>query len=165
MQLRNRARLLLSVIASVDFRKGPQLRVRAEDKVDGRPCPLELATGATALLMLSGGGWLPLRAHVEQVHEEIVGQCRRPVREDAELGLLGVRVQGARAARPIPSSPEWSASPDMPAPRKRTALMKSPRQRDTKFVVRSRGLQVAFCWPWPGGACAAAGAIPAWRSG
>ena len=44
------------------------------------------------------GGRLPLRAHVEQVHEEVVGQRLRPVGEDAVLRLAEVGVQRAHAA-------------------------------------------------------------------
>ena len=44
------------------------------------------------------GGLLPLRVHVEQVHEEVVGQRPGPLGEDAEFGLPDVRIQHAQAA-------------------------------------------------------------------
>ena len=40
---------------------------------------------------------LPLRAHVEQVDEEVVRQRLRPVGEDAMHGLPGIRAQDAPA--------------------------------------------------------------------
>jgi hypothetical protein len=39
-----------------------------------------------------------LRAHVEQVDEEVVGQRLRPLGEDAVLGLPGIGAQDAQAA-------------------------------------------------------------------
>ena len=41
---------------------------------------------------------LPLRAHVEQVHEEVVGQCLRPLGKHAVLRVREVRTQCAHAA-------------------------------------------------------------------
>ena len=41
---------------------------------------------------------LPLRAHVEQVHEEVVGQRFRPLGEDAVLRTAGVGAEDAQAA-------------------------------------------------------------------
>ena len=67
---------LLRVVAGIDFRDGSELRVRTEDEVDGGAGPLDLARPAVAPLVevLALGGLPPLRAHVEQVHEEVVGQ-------------------------------------------------------------------------------------------
>ena len=42
-------------------------------------------------------GRLPLRAHVEQVDEEVVGQRARPLSEDAVLGVAGICAQDAQA--------------------------------------------------------------------
>ena len=63
----------------VDLRDGSELGVRAEDEVDGGGRPLDLAGGAVPALVdvLRRRGRLPLRAHVEQVHEEVVGQRPR----------------------------------------------------------------------------------------
>src|SRR5437868_13164982 len=63
--------LLLRVVLCVDLRERSELGVVAEDEVDGGAGSLELARGAVATLVhaLSRAGWLPLRAHVEQVHE------------------------------------------------------------------------------------------------
>src|SRR6266536_4611410 len=76
--------LLLRVAARVDLRDGSELGVRTEDEVDGGGGPLDLARAAIPTLeqVLSRGGCLPLRAHIEQVDEEVVGQCFGPVGED-----------------------------------------------------------------------------------
>ena len=92
--------LLLGVRTSVDFRQGPELGVRTEDQIDTRAGPLEFARLAIAPFehVLGVRDRLPLRAHVEQVHEEVVGQRLRPLGEDAVLGLSEVGVQDAHAA-------------------------------------------------------------------
>ena len=86
--------------------------MRTEDEVDGGGSPLELARGAIATLVyvLIRGGWLPLRVHVEQVHEEVVGQRLGPAGEDAVLGLSEVGVSGRACRQSGPSSRERSAS-------------------------------------------------------
>ena len=63
----------------IDFRERAQLRVRAEDQVDAGAGPLDLARLAVAALVdaVGAGGRLPLRAHVEQVDEEVVRQRLR----------------------------------------------------------------------------------------
>src|SRR4030088_266927 len=66
--------LLLRVVARVDLGDGTQLGVRAEDEVDAAAGPLKLARGGVAALEGVLGRRLPLRAHVEQIHEEVVGQ-------------------------------------------------------------------------------------------
>src|SRR5262249_7209662 len=68
--------LLLRVVAGIAFRDGPELRVRTEDEVDGGAGPPDLPRPAVTPLVevLAHGGLPPLRAHVEQVHEEVVGQ-------------------------------------------------------------------------------------------
>ena len=68
-------KLLLRVRASVDFRQGPELGVRTEDEIDTRAGPLDFARLAIAPFkhVLGFRDCLPLRAHVEQVHEEVVG--------------------------------------------------------------------------------------------
>src|SRR5918911_2193335 len=73
--------LLLRVVARVDLRDGSEHGVRTEDEVDRGGGPLDLARGAVATLVnvLLRGGNLPLRAHVHQVHEEVVGQRLGPV--------------------------------------------------------------------------------------
>jgi hypothetical protein len=83
--------LLLRVLLRVKLGDGAQLGVRAEDEVDGGAGPLELACGAVATLVhvLIRAGCLPLRAHVEQVHEEVIGQRLRPLGEDAVLRPTG----------------------------------------------------------------------------
>src|SRR5690348_450332 len=79
--------LLLRVVTRVELRDASELGVRTEDKVDGGARPLDLARLAVATLVhvLGRGGRLPLRAHVEQVEEEVVGQRLGPVREHAVL--------------------------------------------------------------------------------
>src|SRR6266542_6181426 len=78
---------LLRVVTRVDLRDGSELGVRAENEVDGGAGPLELACGAIATLIhvLTRDRCLPLRPHVEQVHEEVVGKHLGPVSEDAVL--------------------------------------------------------------------------------
>src|ERR1700716_4222843 len=68
--------LLPRVVARVDLGDGTQLGVRAEDEVDAAAGPLRLTRGGVAALegLRVPGRGLPLRAHVEQVHEEVVGQ-------------------------------------------------------------------------------------------
>src|SRR5689334_16833051 len=81
--------LLLGVVTCIDLRDGSELRVRTEDEIDRGGGPPWLARGAIATLIyvLIRGGYLPLRAHVEQVHENVVGQCLGPLGEDAVCGL------------------------------------------------------------------------------
>src|SRR6266571_7099334 len=88
--------LLLRVLLCVNLGDGSELGVVAEDEVDGGAGPLELARGAVATLVhvLSRAGWLPLRAHVEQVYEEIICQRPRPLGKDTVSGLPGVSIQG-----------------------------------------------------------------------
>src|SRR5688572_15680383 len=64
--------LLLCVVTCVDLRECAELGMRTEDEVGGRGGPPDLARGAVATLVqvLRRSGWHPLRAHVEQVHEE-----------------------------------------------------------------------------------------------
>src|SRR3954464_7089873 len=65
---------LLRVVACVCLREGSELGVRTEDQVDRGGGPLDLARAAIATLVhvLCGSGRRPLRAHVEQVREEVV---------------------------------------------------------------------------------------------
>ena len=74
--------------------------MRTEDQVDTRAGPLEFVRLPVAPLVhaFRAGGRLPLRAHVEQVDEEVVGQRLRPLGEDAVLGLPGICAQDAQAA-------------------------------------------------------------------
>src|SRR5437773_277619 len=77
--------LRLRIRAPVDLRQGPELGVRAEHEIDARAGPLDLARLAIAPFehVLGVRCRLPLSAHVEQVHEEVVGQRLRPLGEDA----------------------------------------------------------------------------------
>ena len=97
---KSRTNFSFAVVARVDLRQRAELGVRAEDEVGGRRGPLGLARRAIAALVhvLVRGGRSPRRAHVEQVHEEVVGQRLGPVGEDAVLRLPEVRVQRAHAA-------------------------------------------------------------------
>jgi hypothetical protein len=92
--------LLLGVLASIDFRQGPELGVRTEDEVDTGAGPLEFARCAITTLehVFVFRGCLPLRAHVEQIHEEVIGERLGPLGEDAVLGLSEVGIQDAHAA-------------------------------------------------------------------
>src|SRR5689334_6567368 len=71
--------LLLRVVAGVDLGQGAELGVRAEDQVDPARAPPELAGGAVAALEGPVRGLPPLGGHVEEVHEEVVGQRARPL--------------------------------------------------------------------------------------
>jgi hypothetical protein len=68
--------LLLGVVTSVDFRQGPELRVRAEDQVDTCAGPLECARCPVTTLeyVVVFRGYLPHCAHVEQIYEEVIGE-------------------------------------------------------------------------------------------
>ena len=92
--------LLLGVLTSIDFRQGPELGVRTEDEVDTGAGPLEFARCAITTLehVFIFRGCLPRRAHVEQIHEEVIGERLRPLGEDAVLGLSEVGIQDAHAA-------------------------------------------------------------------
>src|SRR3954468_644395 len=65
---------LLRVVAGVDLGDGPELGVGTEDEIGGRRRPTELTRRAIDALVLPfrRGRRLPLGAHVEQVHEEVV---------------------------------------------------------------------------------------------
>src|SRR5690348_7845168 len=76
--------LLLRVSRRIHLRDCAELRVRTEDQVDGRGRPLNRPRAAVAALVrVVPCGWLPLRAHVEQVDEEVVGQRLRLLRKNA----------------------------------------------------------------------------------
>src|SRR5439155_17618269 len=66
--------LRLRIRASVDLGQGAELGVRTEDEIDTRAGPLDLAPLAIAPFehVLGVRCRLPLRAHVEQVHEEVI---------------------------------------------------------------------------------------------
>src|SRR5262249_13588483 len=65
---------LLRVGAGIVFGDRPQLRVRTEEQIDGGAGPLDGACLAVVTLVDVLMLLLPLRAHVEQVHEEVVGE-------------------------------------------------------------------------------------------
>ena len=93
--------LLLGVSTCVDLRQGPELGVRTEDQVDTCAGPLECARCAITTLeyVIVFRGCLPRRAHVEQIHEEVIGERFWPLGEDAVFGLSEVGIQGAHAAK------------------------------------------------------------------
>src|SRR5437764_7502746 len=92
--------LLLRVVARIDLRERTELRVRTEDQVDAATGPLALA--GLAIAELEGVRRFrprpPLHAHVEEVHEEVVGQHPGPLCEYAKVRLRGVRAQGTQPA-------------------------------------------------------------------
>ena len=69
-------KLLLAVCASIDLGQCPELGVRTEDEIDTRAGPPDFASLAIAALEhVSVFRYrLPLRAHVEQVYKEVVGE-------------------------------------------------------------------------------------------
>ena len=69
-------KLLSGVSAAIDFRLGAKQRIGTEDKVNPRAGPPGFTRLAIAAFKQVGvlRDRLPLRAHVEQVHEEIIAQ-------------------------------------------------------------------------------------------
>ena len=90
----------LAVGAGVDFGEGAEDGVGAEDEVDAGGGPL----GRAGLAVEAGEGvaagrdLFPLRAHVEQVDEEVVGQRLGARGEDAVFLAVGVGAEDAQAA-------------------------------------------------------------------
>jgi hypothetical protein len=82
-------KLLLGVLTSVDFGQGAEFGVRTEDEVDTRAGPLEFAALRDHAFeqVFVFRARLPLRAHVEQIHKEVIGERLGPLGEDAVLGL------------------------------------------------------------------------------
>ena len=76
--------LLFRVVTCIHLRAGSELGVPTEDEIDAAGGPLEITRLAVVSLehVLGGGRGLPLRAHLEQVGEEVVGQGLAPVGED-----------------------------------------------------------------------------------
>ena len=93
-------KLRLRIRASVDLGESAEPRVRAEDEIDASAGPLHLAclTVTPFEHVTSARDGPPLGPHVEQIHEEVVGQALRPLRKDAVLGLPEVRVQHTHSA-------------------------------------------------------------------
>src|SRR6202047_3161530 len=92
-------KLLLRVRARIDFCKGPELGVRTEDQVNTGAGPLDrLRLAVAPLVLVIGASRLPLRAHVEEVDEEVVGQRFWLLREDAVLRRAGIGAEHAQAA-------------------------------------------------------------------
>ena len=92
--------LLQGVLTSIDFRQGPELGVRTEDEVDTGAGPLEFACCAITTLehVFVFRGCIPGRSHVEQIHEEVIGERLWPLGEDAVPGLPEVGIQDTHAA-------------------------------------------------------------------
>ena len=92
--------LFLRVGTSVDFGQCAELRVRTEDEVYTRAGPLDFARLAIAAFkhVCVLRDRLPLRAHVEQVHEEVVSQRFGSLGEDTMLRTAGVGAENAQAA-------------------------------------------------------------------
>ena len=92
--------LLPGVLTSVNFRQSPELGVGTEDQVNTGAGPLELTRLAIAPFkhVRVFRHRLPLGAHIEQVHEEVIGQRLRTLGEDAMLRASEV-AHSARACR------------------------------------------------------------------
>src|SRR5208337_5696435 len=88
-------KLLLCVRACVDLGQGPELGIRTEEEIDTRAGPPDLAGLAIAPFEYVPGVRyrLPLRAHVEQVCEEVVSERFRLFGKNAVPGLSEVCVQ------------------------------------------------------------------------
>src|SRR3954465_6719062 len=76
------------VVARVDLRERAELGVRTKEKIDAAGDPLALASPATVTFecFRGFGGRPPLRVHVEQIDEEVIGQRAGTVRENADIG-------------------------------------------------------------------------------
>ena len=92
--------LLLRVRTGIGFRQCPQLGIRTEDQIDAGAAPPAFTRCAIGPFKHLFGvrQRLPVRAHVEQVDEEVVAERSRPLGEDPMLGLSEVCVQRAHAA-------------------------------------------------------------------
>src|SRR4051794_20466481 len=88
--------LLLRIGGPIDLREGAELRVRTEDQIDAGAGPLDrIRLAVAALIRAVRAGGLPLRAHVEQVDEEVVRQRARLTGEYAVPGVAGIRAEHA----------------------------------------------------------------------
>ena len=67
------------VVTGINFREGAKLRVRTKHEIDSSASPFDLTRLAVPSFkdVLAFGGLLPLGAHVQQVHEEVIGQRLR----------------------------------------------------------------------------------------
>jgi hypothetical protein len=85
-------KLVMGVRASVDLGQSSELGVRTEDEIDTRAGPLDYASLEIAPFKHASvfRDRLPLCAHVEQVHEEVVGERLRVLGEDAQSTVFGV---------------------------------------------------------------------------
>lgn len=87
--------VLGAVGAGVDLGERAKLRVRSEHEVCARALPLDLAgvdvASLEGALVIRGG--LPDGVVIEEVDEEVVGQCVDLVGEDVEVGAVGVGVE------------------------------------------------------------------------
>ncbi len=69
-------------------------------RVDTGACPLEFTRCAITTLeqVFVFGRCLPRRAHVEQIHEEVISERLWSLGEDAVLGMSEVGIQNAQTA-------------------------------------------------------------------
>ena len=73
-------RTFAAIAASVDLGKSAELGVRSKDKVNHGSRPLQVACAAYPSFQHAFcRRLLPLRAHVEQVDEEVISQSLRPL--------------------------------------------------------------------------------------
>src|SRR5687767_12926412 len=77
--------LLVRVVRCVDLCDSSQLGVVAEDQIDSGAGPSDSSGDAIATFVeiFCGGRCPPLRAHVEQIPKEVVGQLSAAIGEDA----------------------------------------------------------------------------------
>ena len=71
--------------------------MRAEDQVDAGRGPLGRIGLAVPALIGVFAGRMPLRAHVEQVDEVVIGQRARLPGQNAGLGLAGIGAEHTQA--------------------------------------------------------------------
>ncbi len=83
--------LLLRVGAGIDLGQGAQLGVRAEDQVGPGTGPFDRARFVEGLeYVLRFLVQSPLRAHLQQIDEEVVCQCADAICKDTMLVTMGV---------------------------------------------------------------------------
>src|SRR3972149_6361374 len=84
---------LLRAVTGIDFCERTELGIRSKDKIDTSAGPLDFTCCAIAAFehVLVFRSCLPCCVHVEQVHEEVIGEGLRPVGEDAvsRLAVVG----------------------------------------------------------------------------
>jgi hypothetical protein len=93
-------KLLLGVFAGVDLRECSQLGVGTEHKIHSTTKPANFTRLAISPFeeVIAHGRLLPFRVHVEQIHEEVIGQRLRLLCQNTQVRKPDVRVQHSQAS-------------------------------------------------------------------